>query len=179
MAIDGRRLYEFENSISWTIWRRLRNRQSQCLLRSQRPSPRNSRRSHCHSQLNESWRTMKMTSREDDRADAPVQARYGNYSPCICILWKKRHMNTYFMEKTAPKIMFYGNLLYFMEILCHFYGNLLYFMEILCHFMEICCTLWKFCVILWKFVVTYGNFVSQGSAKRGVFFRPFGVGRGR
>ena len=45
--------------------------------------------------------------------------------------------------------------------------------------MEICCTLWKFCVILWKFVVTFGNFVSQGSAKRGVFFRPFGVGRGR
>ena len=105
------------------------------------------------------------TSREDDCADAPVQARYGNYSTCSGVLWKKRHLNAYFMEKTAPKIMFYGNLLYFMEILCHF--------------MEICCTLWKFCVILWKFVVTYGNFVSQGSAKRGVFFRPFGVGRGR
>ena len=75
-----------------------------------------------------------------------AQARYGNYSPCKRILWKKRHMNSYFMKKTAPKIVFYGNYSYFMEILCHFYGNLLYFMEILCHFMEICCDLRKFCV---------------------------------
>ena len=71
------------------------------------------------------------------------------------ILWKKRHQKSCFME-----------------ICC----TLWKFCVI---FMEICCTLWKFCVILWKFVVTYGNFVSQGSAKRGVFFRPFGVGRGR
>ena len=170
MAIDGRRLYEFEDSISWMMSRRRpRHSQSQSVLHHQKsPSAeRRLERNHCHNQLNVCRRMTRRTSREDARADAPAPARYGNYSPCMRTLWKKRHLNAYFMEKTAPKIMFYGNLLYFMEILCHFYGNLLYFMEILCHFMEICCDLWKFCVILWKFVVTYGNFVSQGSEKLG------------
>ena len=161
MAIDGRRLYEFEDSISGMIWRRrTRHRQSQSVLHHQKsPSAeRRLQRNLRHNQLNVCRRMTRRTSREDARADAPAPARYGNYSPCMRTLWKKRYLNAYFMEKTAPKIMFYGNLLYFMEILCHF--------------MEICCDLWKFCV--------------TGVSEAGRVFQAFrgwtgsvGVGRGR
>ena len=53
-----------------------------------------------------------------------------------------------------------------------FFGNLLYFMEILCHFMEICCD-------LWKFFVTGVSEAGRPLVPKDVFFRPFGVGRGR
>jgi hypothetical protein len=89
-------------------------------------------------------------------------------------------MKMYFMEKTAPFCLFYGNGYFFMEIGFTLWKLAVTFIEFRCiswnlvvAFMEISCHLWKFCV---TGADETGPPLAPGRARRG---RSESVGGGR